>query len=162
MKLRKAEIVRRVHAVPQVRFESQGLSSFGGLVVFAALFDTLGLAVRFRRCFAHLGSARVYGMSRVAMQLVVHVLLGFRRLRDRDYYATDPLVCRLVGVSKLPDVSTISRTLSAADTRAAENLRVMLRDLVVERLAEEKLARVTMDFDGSVRSEEHTSELQSQ
>jgi len=150
VKLRKAEIVRRVHAVPRVEFESQGLSSFGGLVVFAALFDALGLAARLRRCFAHLGSTRVYGMCRVAMQLVVHVLLGFRRLRDRDYYATDPLVCRLVGVSKLPDVSTITRTLAAADGRAAENLREMSRGLVVERLAEEKLARVTMDFDGSV------------
>lgn len=82
MKLRKTEIVRLVHAVPHVQFESQGLSSFGGLVVFAALFDALDLAARLRRCFAHLGNSRVYGMSRVAMQLVVHVLIGFRRLRD--------------------------------------------------------------------------------
>lgn len=150
MKSRKAEIVRRVHAAPEVRFESHGMSSFGGLVVFDALFRALGLAERLRGCFKHLGSAPVYGIARVTIQLVVHVLLGFRRLRDRDYYSTDPLVCRLVGVSKLPDVSTITRTLAAADARAAENLREMSRALVVERLAEEKLARVTMDFDGSV------------
>jgi hypothetical protein len=30
--------------------------------------------------------------------LIVHLLLGFRRLRDIDYYADDPIVKRVVGV----------------------------------------------------------------
>lgn len=79
-------------------------------------------------------------------------MLGFRRLRDRDYYANDPLVCRVLGVARLPDVATVSRTLAGATTRCFEQLRRVLRQLVLERLAKLKLATVTLDFDGSVQS----------
>jgi hypothetical protein len=152
VKSRKAEVIRRVHALPQVTFETHSLTSFGGLVVFQALFSALRLPARLRKCFAHLGRARVFGLARVVLQLVVHVLLGFRRLRDRDYYADDPLVCRVLGVRKLPDVSTITRTLAAADSRSVDALRDLVREDVLTRIADESLARVTADFDGSVLS----------
>lgn len=153
MRSRKAEIVRRVHALPTVSYDEDGrLTSFSGLVLFFALFRALDLTKRLRQCFAHLGCSRVYGGGRVVLQLVVHVILGFRRLRDRDYYADDPLVCRMLGVTRLPDVATISRTLSEADAKSVSKLRALLRELVLERLAASRLARVTIDFDGSVLS----------
>lgn len=153
MRSRKAEIVRRVHALPTVSYDETGrLTSFSGLVLFFALFRALDLFKRLRKCFAHLGRARVYGTARVVLQLVVHVILGFRRLRDRDYYADDPLVCRVLGVKRLPDVATISRTLGNADARSVGNLRGLLRELVLNRLTASRLARVTIDFDGSVLS----------
>ena len=153
MRSRKAEIVRRVHALPIISYDDdRRMTSFSGLVLFFALFRVLDLSGRLRRCFAHLGRARVYGTARVVLQLVVHVMLGFRRLRDRDYYADDPLVCRMLGVSRLPDVATISRTLGDADAKSVDNLRALLRELVLGRLAALRLARVTIDFDGSVLS----------
>jgi len=156
---RKAEIVRRVHALPTVSYDDKKrLTSFAGLVLFFALFRTLDLSARLRRCFAHLGRARVFGTARVMLQLIVHVVLGFRRLRDRDYYADDPLVCRLLGVTRLPDVATISRTLVAADGRAVDNVRGLVRELVLDRLAALRLNRVTLDFDGSVLSTSRRAE----
>lgn len=153
MRSRKAEIVRRVHALPTVKYDDdRRLTSFSGLVLFSALFQALNFSARLRKCFAHLGHARVFGLARVVLQLVVHVVLGFRRLRDRDYYADDPLVCRTLGVTRLPDVATISRTLASADPLAVENLRELLRSLVLDRLGELRLNRVTIDFDGSVLS----------
>lgn len=153
MRSRKAEIVRRVHALPTVSYDDDGrLTSFAGLVLFFALFRALSLMTRLRRCFAHLGRGRVFGLARVVLQLVVHIILGFRRLRDRDYYAEDPLICRLLGVSRLPDVGTISRTLCTADPRAVKNVRGLCRDLVLERLSLLRLPRLTFDFDGSVLS----------
>jgi hypothetical protein len=138
--------------------DAKRLTSFSGLVLFFALFRALDLQGRLRRCFAHLGRGRVFGSARVLLQLVVHVVLGFRQLRDRDYYAEDPLVCRLLGVTRLPDVATISRTLAAADARAVGNVRGLLRDLVLERLTSEGVARVTIDFDGSVLSTSRRAE----
>jgi hypothetical protein len=79
-------------------------------------------------------------------------LMGFRRLRDRDDYADDPLVCRVLGVSKLPDVATITRTLADADARALDRVRQLVGDLAFERAVEESLPRATLDFDGSVLS----------
>lgn len=159
MRSRKAEIVRRVHALPNVSYDdAKRLTSFSGLVLFFALFRTIGLAGRLRNCFAHLGNGRVFGTARVVLQLIVHVVLGFRNLRDRDYYADDPLVCRMLGVTRLPDVATISRTLAAADAKSVANLRGLTRDLVLDRLDAERLARVTLDFDGSVLSTSRRAE----
>ena len=84
--------------------------------------------------------------------MVVHLLLGFRRLRDIDYYKDDPLVKRILGLNKLPDVATISRALGDADERSVTKARELLRTLVLERLQKLNSARITLDFDGSVLS----------
>jgi hypothetical protein len=86
------------------------------------------------------------------MLLVVHLLLGFRRLRETDYYRDDPLVLRIMGLRKVPDVSTISRTLSKMEPQGVDNVRILSRTLVVEGLQRECFPRLTLDFDGSVQS----------
>ena len=88
----------------------------------------------------------------IVLQLVVHLLLGYRELRDSRYYRDDPLVKRVLGLKRLPDVATISRTLAQSDEQSVENLRRAVRELVLERLAELRLCRVSLDFDGSVLS----------
>jgi hypothetical protein len=59
-------------------------------------------------------------------------------------------VCRVLGLRNLPDVSTISRTLSGCSHQDVERSRRLLRRLVLERLQAEQLTRVTLDYDGSV------------
>src|SRR5690606_13456152 len=112
-----------------------------------ALFRRLRLARRLRRCFAAVDRERVFGLARVVLQLIVHVLLGFRRLRDRDYYADDPLIARALGVSKIPDVSTITRTLAQAGPCEISRLSDLVCDMTLERIEAERLARITIDFD---------------
>ena len=93
MKSSKAEIVTRVHTLPEVSFDDHRLTSFSGLVLFIALFKRMDLLAGLRRCFDSAADrGRVFGLARVVPQLVIHVVLGFRRLRDRDYYANDPLI----------------------------------------------------------------------
>lgn len=152
MKSSRAEIHRGVHAIPDIRFDDQKMTSFAGLVVFQHLFRNLDLKRELKRVFGDVDRKRSFWLGVVVLQLVVHVLIGFRRIRDRDYYATDPLVCRVVGVAKLPDVATISRTLCAATAREVLRLRALLRRLVLDRMAKLGLATVTLDFDGSVLS----------
>jgi len=79
-------------------------------------------------------------------------VLGHRRLRDLEYYRDDAMVKRVLGLKRLPDVATVSRALASADERSVEKVREVSASMVLERLAEEKLARVTLDFDGSVLS----------
>jgi hypothetical protein len=83
---------------------------------------------------------------------MLHLLLGYRELRDARYYGDDPLVQRLLGLKRLPDVATLSRMLRDADARSVENVRRLLRDLLFERLVSLGVARITLDFDGSVQS----------
>src|SRR5208337_3352407 len=58
----------------------------------------------------------------------------------------------------LPDVSTISRILATADGRCVQNLRRLCRELIVLRLRTCSLARITLDFDGSVFSTKRHAE----
>jgi hypothetical protein len=61
-------------------------------------------------------------------------MLGWRRLRDLTYYRSDPLVRRVLGLDRLPDVSTVSRALRAFDMKSVKKLRSLLRDMVLHRL----------------------------
>jgi len=152
-KLSKAQVRGKASAVPSVRFEEdQSLTSFAGLVLFQQLFARIGLKERLWRCFRHLGTGSVYGHHVIAMLLVVHLLLGYRELRDVRYYRDDEMVKRLLGLKRLPDVATVSRTLATADARSVDNVRAENRGFVLGRLETLGLARVTADFDGSVQS----------
>ena len=109
MKSRKAEIKKRYHKIPQVRFaEGRRLTSFGGLVVFQLLFRQLDFKTRIERCFKHIDTQGIFGLGNIVFVLVVHILLGFRRLRGLDYYRHDPMATRVCGLSVLPDASTVS------------------------------------------------------
>ena len=150
MKFSKSTIHRKTHALPILKFEDQKLTSYAGLIVFQSLFVKLGLKEKLTRCFRHLTLSPIFGHGVVTMLLIVHLLLGHRRLQDIRYYQDDPLVKRLLGVSRIPDVATLSRTLSGMDKRSVEQMRQVNRQLVGSRLQALRPARVTLDFDGSV------------
>ena len=94
----------------------------------------------------------VYGHHVVMLLLVVHLLLGYGELRDRRYYQDDEMVKRVLGLKRLPEVSTVSRRLAQADPRSVARVQAENRDLVLARVVKLALARVTVDFDGSVLS----------
>ncbi len=158
MKSRKSAIHSKVHAIPQMQFESQNLTSYSGLVIFQALFQNLELKLRLQKCFSHLKVSPIFGHHVVVMFIVVHLLLGFRRLRERDYYCEDPIVRRVLGLNKIPDVSTISRSMDQMDPRSFVKFRQLSKEIVCERLVIEDLRRVTLDFDGSVLSTNRRAE----
>jgi hypothetical protein len=153
VKSSKSKIHAKVHKIPRIRFsEERKLTSYSGIVVFQALFHSLKLRARFQQCFCHLTANKIFGHSSIVLVLVVHIILGFRRLRSLDYYREDPLVTRVCGVHKLPDVATVSRTLASFDDESVVNLRSLTREMVIERLRKSKLKKLTVDFDGSVQS----------
>jgi len=152
VKFKKQQVYRRTCSIPELRFEDQRLSSFCGIVLIQALFRKLNLAERLRRCFSHIPSAAVVGFHVVSLMLIVHLILGYRRLREIERYKDDPLVLRALGLRRMPDVATVSRRLSEVDLRSVAEVRQLNRSLVSEPLAEAQMNRITMDFDGSVLS----------
>ena len=158
MKCSRAEIHRKTYKLPALSFEDQQLTSFSGLVIFQALFTRLQLKRRLSGCFQHLHVTPIFGHGVMVLLLVVHLLLGYRILRDIRYYQDDPLVRRILGLTRLPDASTLSRALASTDQVSAQQLRRLCRQLVLERLARMGLKRITVDFDGSVLSTGHFAE----
>jgi hypothetical protein len=152
MKFSKAAIHRKTHRIPAIKFEDQRLTSFAGLVAFQALFYRIGLKQQLSACFRHLTVSPIFGHGVIVLLLIVHLLLGCRRLQDMRYYQDDPMVRRLLGLERLPDVATVSRTLAGVDERSVTQLRQLNRQRVLDQLSRLKLVRITLDFDGSVLS----------
>jgi len=154
----RSSIHRKFHTLPEIRFEDQALTSFSGLVVFQALFAKLDIKERLRACFRHLEVSPIFGHHTVMLLLVVHLLLGYRRLRELRFYEDDPMVGRLLGLSRLPDIATVSRALASADAHSADKSRSLFRTLVLDRLRLAGFGRITLDFDGSVQSTRRAAE----
>jgi len=128
----------KFHKIPTLCFEDQHLTSFSGLLVFQLLFKRINLKNRLKKCFIHLKSSPIFGRHLIVLLIIIHLLIGFRRLREVDYYRDDPIVLRLICLRKLPDVSTISRALSQMETDGVENMRRLSRSMVIEGLQRER------------------------
>jgi len=152
VKSSKAQIYTKFHKIPEIRFQDQQLTSFSGLLIFQLLFKRLNLKTRLKKCFSHLKVSPIFGHHVIVMLLITHLILGFRRLREIEYYRDDPLVLRLMGLKRLPDVSTISRNLAQLDTQSIDNIQKLSRSFVIDGLQREQFPRLTLDFDGSVLS----------
>ena len=152
MKSSKTDIHRKTFRIPQIRFEDQRLTSFAGLILFQSLFNQLRLKQQLKACFRHLNVSPIFGHGLIVLLLIVHLLLGYRRLQDSRYYRDDPMVLRLLGLKRLPDVATVSRTLAGMDNQCVDNLRQFNRQRILARLGELGLPRITLDFDGTVLS----------
>jgi len=72
-----------------LRFEKQDLSSFSGLVVFQKLFSELGLIDSLSRCAPRSEVKRHASYSLLFRLLIVHVLIGMRKLREVKLYQED-------------------------------------------------------------------------
>ena len=158
MKRSRKSVRTKVTAIPELRFEDHRLTSFAGLVVLQRFFQLISFKSRLQKCFRHLAAGKIFDRATIFLQLVLHVLLGFRELRDSAHYQEDPLVQRVLGLKHLPDVATISRMLKEADQASVDKLRQLLREMVLERLAWLALPRITLDFDGSVQSTKRRAE----
>lgn len=153
MKYSRSDVRGKATKVPQIKFQhNHNLTSFAGLVVFQAFFAAINLRQRLEPCFRHLNLGKIFAPAVLHLQLIVHILLGYRELRDCQYYADDPLVRRLLGLKRLPDAATLSRHLQQLDQKSVEHLQLLMQNMVIESLQPLGLARVTLDFDGSVQS----------
>ena len=158
MKRSRKSVRTKATAIPELRFEDQRLTSFAGLVVIQKLFQLISFKTQLQACFRHVAQGKIFDRATIFMQLVIHLLLGFRELRDAAHYQDDPLVQRVLGLKHLPDVATISRMLKEADQKSVDKLRQFLTDMVLDRIASLALRRITLDFDGSVQSTKRRAE----
>jgi len=158
MKSSKKTVRAKATAIPELRFDDQRMTSFAGLVIFQRFFPLISLKARLQKCFRHLAKGKVFDRAGLFMQLVIHVILGYRELRHVAHYEDDPLVQRVLGLNEVPGASTISRMLKEADQPSVDKLHRLLTDLVLERIESQAMPRVTLDFDGSVQSTKRRAE----
>ena len=152
MKISRKEANCKAHARPILRFESHQLTAFGGIVILQELFASLQLVEQLRGVFHRRQLGKIYRPQKLFLQLVLHLLLGFRSLRDVLCYQSDPLVQRVLGMQCVANSSTLSRMLRDMTDGEIQALRRLMSQQVLDRLCTLTPARITLDFDGSVCS----------
>ena len=83
MKHSRADVCGKARLGLDIRFEAQNLTSYSGLILFQHFFSLIGIKERLWSCFRHLKVNPIYGHHVVMMLLVVHLIIGHRRLRGR-------------------------------------------------------------------------------
>jgi Transposase DDE domain group 1 len=152
MKLSRSDANCKAHARPTLRFESHQLTAFGGIVVLQELFRSLNLLDQLKDVFYRRQTGKIYRPQKLFLQLILHLLLGFRSLRDVTCYRDDPLVQRVLGMHCIVNPATMSRMLQDVSDGEVLALRRLMSGQVLDRLSLIALPRITLDFDGSVCS----------
>ncbi len=152
MRLRKADLRRRINGDLSFRHAAAGLTSFAGLELIRQFFKRIGFVSRLRR--EVLGRLPGSDYGTVAMTLLVIALLvtGGRRVRHARYLESDAMVKRFCSVSRVPTPRTIGRWLRSFDAAGVEALLGLNEWLSGKMIEDGGLRRLTLDVDGSVVS----------
>ena len=152
MRLRRADLRRRINGTLSVRYSATGLSSFSGLELIRQYVSQVGLADVIRRQAQRALPRCDFG--RVSMVLLVLALLitGGRRVRHIGYLMTDPLVKRFCGLAQVPAARTVGRWLGGFEHGGVEALLSLNEVLVGRVIRDSGAGRLTLDVDGSVVS----------
>lgn len=151
MRLRRADLRRRINGDLSLRYEASGLTSFAGLELVGRFLRGLDFRAHLRCIQARL-PASDFGPVPMVLLVLVMMITGARRVRHVGYVEGDPLVARICGLGRLPTQQTLGRWLRGFDERGVEALHGVNERLVGDVIERSELRRLTLDVDGSVVS----------
>ena len=152
MRLRNHDIHDRINGNLKIEFAEQSVSSYAGLELFKRYFRIIGLNSRVRKAFRAHEFKGDYAVIDYILVFIALWVTGGRRLRHVAFLCDDPLVKRLCGLKNLPCDRSISRWLGQFTNDSLQALVSLNSEIVEEKLKELDLARITLDFDGTVLS----------
>jgi len=153
----RSQIRGRSRPVDTVTFDEQSVTRFGGLASLQRWLAETGFKERLRRSLRGLADTTAFDYPHLVLVLILHYLLGWRRLSELDHDRDDPMLARTVRLQRLPSMSALS-CLDQAPAAIVDRLRGFVRDGVVERIRASGLRSITLDFDGTVQSTQRRAE----
>lgn len=109
---------------PNTHYEycRERLSPFGGLLALEKFMDAVKFREVFDLFFQPPGRMPDQGHYNTTYGILVLLFIGFTRLWHFQYIQTDPLVCALFGVARLPHVTTYWRYVSSLGINQGKSL----------------------------------------
>ena len=111
-------------------YTDEHLTPFGGLLALEKLLDGLQFQELFENLFIEPARTTVYGSYFFVKGLLMLLFIGFHRLYHFVYVEEDPMVLGVMGVDKLPAVSTFWRYVRSLGINQA---RVLIKIMAVLR-----------------------------
>jgi Transposase DDE domain group 1 len=152
VRLRRAELRKRVNGGLELRFESEGLTSYAGLELLLSFLRRIDFGRRVREAIGRALPASDFGASRVVTLLLTMLICGGRRIRHLGHLRGDPVIARTCGLEWLPTARSVARWLGAFETGGVEALCRLNEGIAADGVREVKPTRLTIDIDGSVVS----------
>ena len=128
VRLRKADLRRRINGCLTLRYEARGLTSLSGLELVGRFILQLDLPGKLRRIGSALPRSD-FGGDRLSVLVLAMLIAGARRVRHVGYLRGGPLVERLCGMGRLPSWHTLGRWLRGFDAGGVKALLVGQRAL---------------------------------
>lgn len=100
---------RKIKASTRHGYTDEHLSPYGGLLPLVKLWDALNFEDLFKKVFTEPGRQTEYGSLFFVKGLILLLFIGFCRLNHFVYISEDPLLLGILGVDRLPAVSTFWR-----------------------------------------------------
>lgn len=152
MRLRRTELHKRVNGQLELRFDSEGLTSYAGLELIRRFFQGREIYRRVQEITNHWLPRTDFGAARLVMLVVTMLIVGCRRVRHLRYLDDDPVVARTCGLKSLPTPRSLGRWLGSFGGSAVAVLGRLNEQVAAEAVCEIGPARLTIDIDGSVVS----------
>lgn len=150
MRLKVAGLWRTIKRELPIQFGHEQLTSYGGLELLRRYFQVIGLSARLRQALAGQQVDSDYGSAHLVVLVVGLLAVGARRLRHLRYLAHDCLFVRFCGLTRLPSDRTVVNWLKQFTQASLGALARLNRELLYEQIEQLKLARLTIDLDGTV------------
>ncbi len=147
MRLSKGQLRARIKGRLSITFSDERISAHGGLELFRRYLVGLGLRRRLERA---VDVPSDYGAARILLALIGMLIVGGVRVTHLAFLGVDPVLLRFCGLQRLPTDRTVVDLLKRCTSQTLLALSDLIRDLVYEQIERSKLARLTIDLDGTV------------
>jgi hypothetical protein len=150
VRVSKARIRARIKGDLPITFSQEQISAHGGLELLRRYLVGLDLASRIRQALGGVGLDTDYGVVRLLLCVIGLFVIGGWRISHLAFVGTDPMLLRFCGLHRMPADRTLARWLERFSSVALLRLGELIQELVFEQIERAKLARLTIDADGTV------------
>ena len=158
MRLSRAALRGRVNGRVEYRCGLQQVTSHAGLELFRDFLQRRRFRERLRRLVGRSFPRSDFGTVPMLLVLLGLLMVGGRRIWHLRYVQSDPILARFAGLRRLPSPRTVSGWLAQLSESHVARLVRLNSEVVGEALQKARLARLTIDVDGSVVSTGQTVE----
>ena len=150
MRYNKRNLIARRNKILPVQFVRQDMTTFSGLTLIDHYLRVYRIHRRLKDRMKGYGFKGDYSTGDILFVLLIAILVGAERLQHLEYLKSDPLLCRVVRLTRIPYRTTVSTVLKQFASDSLKTLIELNAELVVEKLYELGLQDLTIDLDGTV------------
>ena len=144
----------KINASTPFDFSGRNLTPYGGLLPVATMLEKLGFQALLEETVTVTRPTRVMSGYQFFLAMLLGIYIGFSRLNQLRFIASDPMLTGILKIARLPPQSTLWRFLSALHGSVAGQLLTVqskMRQRVWDA-ANVRLKTVTLDTDTTVHT----------